>query len=151
MRRLLTAAALLALLTTQAGAVQDPAEMLKNPAQEARAEQIGSQIRCVVCQNESVEDSGADLARDMRAIIRERVVAGDTDQQVIAWLVARYGSFLLLKPPLSRVTLLLWGTPFLGLVIGGLAAWLGRRRLGAAPSPLSPAEETRLAELIQTK
>jgi len=130
----------------QAWAINDPNEMLRNPAQEARAEAIGSQLRCLVCQNESIEDSGADLARDLRAIVRQRVVAGDSDQQIIAWMVARYGQFVRLKPPLTLGTLLLWGTPVLGLLIGAAAAWLGRSHR-APPAPLSEAERAKLAEL----
>jgi len=128
-----------------AWAINDPNEMLKNPAQEARAEAIGSQLRCLVCQNESIEDSGADLARDLRAIVRQRVVAGDTDQQIMAWMVARYGQFVRLKPPLTLGTLLLWGTPVMGLLIGAAAAWLGRSHR-TPPAPLTEAERAKLAE-----
>jgi cytochrome c-type biogenesis protein CcmH len=128
-------------------AISDPREMLSDPAQEARAEQIGSQLRCLVCQNESIEDSNADLAHDLRAIVRERVKAGDSDQQIMAWMVARYGNFVRLRPPLSRGTLLLWGTPFLALLAGAAAAILGRRNQNAAPAPLTEAEQARLAEL----
>jgi cytochrome c-type biogenesis protein CcmH len=137
------------LLAGPALAISDPKEMLQDPKQEARAEGIGSQLRCLVCQNESIEDSGADLARDLRAIVRQRVVAGDSDQQVIDWMVARYGNFVRLKPPLTISTALLWATPGLGLLLGGLAAWWGRRRSveNAAPAPLSAAEEARLREL----
>ncbi len=123
--------------------------MLPDPQQEARAEAIGSQLRCLVCQNESIEDSGADLARDLRGIVRQRVAAGDTDQKVIDWMVARYGNFVRLKPPFTPGTALLWATPVLGLLVGGLAAWWGRRRsleMGAPP-PLSPDEQARLREL----
>ncbi len=126
--------------------VSDPREMLPDPAQEARAEAVGSQLRCLVCQNESIEDSQADLARDLRAIVRQRVKAGDSNQQIMAWMVARYGTFVRLEPPLSLGTLLLWGTPFLGLLIGGAAVWFGRGHR-APPAPLSEAERVRLAEL----
>jgi cytochrome c-type biogenesis protein CcmH len=128
-------------------AISDPKEMLADPKQEARAEQIGSQLRCLVCQNESIEDSNADLAKDLRAIVRQRVVAGDTDQQVVAWMVARYGNFVRLSPPLTPATALLWATPVLGLLVGGVAAWLGRRRMPAPPAPLNAAEQARLREL----
>jgi len=130
-------------------AISDPKEMLSDPAQEARAEAIGSQLRCLVCQNESIEDSNADLAKDLRGIVRQRVVAGDSDQQVIAWMVARYGNFVRLKPPFTLGTALLWATPVLGLLAGGLAAWWGRRRAleGGAPAPLSAAEQAKLREL----
>jgi cytochrome c-type biogenesis protein CcmH len=137
---------LVLVIASPAWAINDPKEMLKDPAQEARAEAIGSQLRCLVCQNESIEDSGADLARDLRAIVRQRVAAGDSDQQIIAWMVARYGQFVRLKPPLTLGTLLLWGTPVLGLLIGAAAAWLGRS-YRVPPAPLSEAERAKLAEL----
>jgi len=131
-------------------AVSDPSEMLPDAVQEARAEAIGSQLRCLVCQNESIEDSNAGLARDLRAIVRQQVKAGRSNQQIMDWMVARYGSFVRLKPPFSASTFLLWATPFLALIIGGLAAFLGGRRQTAAPSPLSEAERARLAELSRT-
>lgn len=140
---------LVLLLSGPAFAVADPKEMLPDPQQEARAEAIGSQLRCLVCQNESIEDSNADLAKDLRAIVRQRVVAGTTDQQVIDWMVARYGNFVRLKPPLMLSTALLWATPALGLLLGGLAAWWGRRRAveQGGPAPLTAAEQARLREL----
>jgi cytochrome c-type biogenesis protein CcmH len=128
-------------------AISDPKEMLPDPRLEARAEAVGSQLRCLVCQNESIEESNADLAHDLRAIVRQRIVAGDTNQQVIDWMVARYGVFVRLKPPLTLSTALLWATPVLGLLIGGVAAWLGRRRMAAPPAPLNAAEQARLREL----
>jgi cytochrome c-type biogenesis protein CcmH len=128
-------------------AVSDPREMLPDPAQEARAEAVGSQLRCLVCQNESIEDSNADLAKDLRAIVRQRIKAGDTNQQIMDWMVARYGNFVRLRPPLMASTVLLWATPVLGLLFGGLAAWYGKRRFGAPPAPLTAAEQARLREL----
>lgn len=130
-------------------AVSDPAEMLHDPAQEARAEAIGSQLRCLVCQNESIEESNAELARDLRAAVRRQVQAGATDQQVMDWMVARYGNFVRLRPPVTPVTALLWATPILGLLVGGLAAWFGRRRQAAPLSPLDPEEQARLRELTE--
>jgi len=121
--------------------------MLQDPAQEARAEAIGSQLRCLVCQNESIEDSGADLARDLRAVVRQRVQAGDNDAQITAWMVDRYGNFVRLRPPLSLATALLWFTPLLGLLAGGAAAWYGRRRQPHPQPPLSEAERTQLQKL----
>jgi cytochrome c-type biogenesis protein CcmH len=134
------------LLAAPAFAVSDPKEMLPNPAQEARAEAVGSQLRCLVCQNESIEESQAPLAGELRAIVRQRIVAGDSDKQIIAWMVARYGQFVRLRPPLAWDTLLLYATPFLGLAIGAVAVWFGRghREL---PQPLSEAEQAKLAEL----
>jgi cytochrome c-type biogenesis protein CcmH len=136
-------------LACSAHAVSDPREMLPDPAQEARAEAIGSQLRCLVCQNESIEDSHAPLAGDLRQKVREQVTAGRTNQQIIAWMVARYGNFVRLRPPFMASTFLLYATPFLGLLIGGLAAWFGRRRavLAPAPAPLSAAEQATLREL----
>ncbi len=140
---------LLAGLAGPARALGDPAEMLHDPAQEARAERIGGQLRCLVCQNESIEDSGADLARDLRAIVRQRVVAGESDRQVVAWMVARYGTFVRLSPPLNAVTLLLWLSPGLGLLVGVVGVAVARRQQARVPppAPLSPAERARLAEL----
>jgi cytochrome c-type biogenesis protein CcmH len=124
--------------------------MLPNPVQEQRAEHIGSLLRCLVCQNESIEDSDADLARDLRAVVRRQVKDGRSDREIMAWMVARYGSFVQLKPPLSTATILLWGTPFLALLIGAGAAMLGRRGQVAPQAPLSAAEKTRLDELTRT-
>lgn len=128
-------------------AVSDPREMLPDPQQEARAEAIGSQLRCLVCQNESIEDSDAGLARDLRAKVREQVKAGRSDSEIVAWMVARYGSFVRLKPALTPATFLLYATPFLALLIGAAAAFLGRTRQAAAPAPLSERERAKLAEL----
>jgi cytochrome c-type biogenesis protein CcmH len=138
------------LLATPAHAISDPAEMLPNPAQEARAERIGQQLRCLVCQNESIEDSGADLARDLRGIVRQRVAAGDTDQQITAWMVARYGNFVRLSPPFNVLTAVLWLSPVLAVLIGLFFAWMGRRNAAPnVPVPLTDAERRRLAELTQ--
>ncbi len=149
MKALVVALCLL-LLCAHAWAISDPREMLPDPAQEARAEQVGSQLRCLVCQNESIEDSGAQLAHDLRAVVRQRVAAGETDSQIMAWMVARYGNFVRLSPPLTPTTLLLWATPVLALLVGACAALLGRRSIGAAPAPLNAAEQARLDELSRT-
>lgn len=134
-----------------AGAVE-PDEILPNSALEHRARAISSGLRCLVCQNQSIDDSSAPLARDLRLLVRERLVAGDSDKQVEDFVVARYGNFVLLKPPVGLDTVLLWATP-LGLL--GLAAWLVRRqtRLPAAEAAdparaLTPEEEKRLSELL---
>jgi cytochrome c-type biogenesis protein CcmH len=153
--RLALACLLLTLLLSvgTAWAVSDPSELLTNPAQEARAEAIGQQLRCLVCQNESIEDSNADLARDIRAIIRQQVVAGRTDRQIIGYMVQRYGSFILLKPPFDAVTAPLWATPVLALLLGFgvalLAIWQRRRRPPPAPAPLTAAERARLDRLLR--
>ena len=138
------------LFAAPAFAVSDPAELLADPAQEQRAEALGHQLRCLVCQNESVEESNADLARDLRHIIRQRVVAGDSDQQVIDWMVARYGNFVRLRPPFNAMTLVLWGAPLIAVLAGLAAALIARRRRPAAPAPLSDAERQRLAELLKS-
>jgi len=138
------------LLAAPAYAVSDPAELLPNRAQELRAEAIGEQLRCLVCQNESVEQSDADLARDLRHIIRQRVVAGDSDQQVVDWMVARYGDFVRLRPPFNVTTLVLWLAPGIALVGGTVAVFIARRRRPAAVAPLSEAEQQRLANLLNS-
>ena len=133
-----------------AHAVDDPREMLGNPALEQRAEQIGRQLRCLVCQNEDIEDSGADLARDLRRIVRVQVSEGRSAPQIMAWMTARYGNFVRLAPPLVPATLLLWGMPVAALVLGfGVAGWAAMRRgrVAAAPAPLTEAERRRLAEI----
>ncbi len=121
--------------------------MLPDHAQELRAEAIGQQLRCLVCQNESIEDSGADLARDLRHIVRQQVSAGHSNREIIAWMVARYGNFVRLRPPFEPFTLLLWMSPALALLAGFGAALLGRRRAAAPPPPLTAAERSRLADL----
>jgi cytochrome c-type biogenesis protein CcmH len=147
---MIRALCLLLLLSGPALAVGNPADMLPDPAQEARAREIGRELRCLVCQNESIEDSNADLARDLRLLVRERIRAGDTNDQVIGFLRARYGDFVLLRPPLTAATAALWFSPVLVLAGGVLTIWLIRRRgrsAPAAPQPLTPEEEARLAAL----
>ncbi|GBR05587.1 cytochrome c-type biogenesis protein CycL [Acetobacter oeni LMG 21952] len=129
-------------------AVDDPSEMLPDPKQEARAEAIGAQLRCLVCQNESIEDSSAGLARDLRKVVREHVASGESNRQVIDWMVARYGNFIRLSPPVTAATLLLWGMPVLALLIGLAAAFLVFRRRPQV-APLSDAERVRLDELTR--
>ncbi len=146
-RSLLPHLFLFLLVSTAALAVADPKEMLPDPAQEARAEALGSQLRCLVCQNESIEDSNADLARDLRAKVREQVKAGQTDAQVMGWMVARYGNFVRLRPPLTPATLLLYASPVLALLAGFGAVLLGRSRAAPPPAPLTEAERAKLEEL----
>lgn len=140
-------------LATPAWAVE-PSERLADPALEARARSISAALRCLVCQNESIDASNADLAHDIRVLVRQRLVAGDDDDQVIAFMVARYGDFVLLRPPLRASTLLLWLGPAAILVIGGGGAYAAsRRRRSAAPldpAPLSHAERRALEELDRT-
>jgi len=130
-------------------AVDDPSEMLPNPAQEARAEAIGAQLRCLVCQNESIEDSGADLARDLRHVVRVHVAQGESNRQIIAWMVERYGNFIRLRPPFNAMTLLLWGMPLLALLAGFAAACFAWRARATPPLPLSDSERRRLADLLE--
>ncbi len=137
----------LLLLSGPALAISDPAEMLPDRAQEERAETVGRQLRCLVCQNESIEDSNADLAKDLRHLVRARIAAGDSDAQATDWVVARYGDFVRLRPPMNAVTALLWGSPILAVGAGLTAVLLARRRRVTGPAPLSDAERARLAEL----
>jgi cytochrome c-type biogenesis protein CcmH len=118
--------------------------------QEQRAEAIGDQLRCLVCQNESIEGSSAGLAKQLRIIIRNQVVAGADDKTIMKYMVQRYGIFVLLKPPLSRLTLLLYASPFIALLIGFLAAWIARKNRGPAPAPLSENETARLNKLLNS-
>jgi len=138
------------LLSAPALAVE-PGEMLADPALEARARAISAELRCLVCQNQSIDDSNADLARDLRLLVRERLKEGDSDQQVVAFVVARYGDFVLLDPPFKATTALLWGGPALVFAAGlvGIAVWFRRRRAeGSEPAPLSADEERRLQALL---
>ncbi|NVN41721.1 cytochrome c-type biogenesis protein, partial [Ameyamaea chiangmaiensis] len=128
MKARLCLAALLVCAPLAAYAVDDPSEMLPDPKQEARAEAIGAQLRCLVCQNESIEDSSADLARDLRHVVRRHVAAGESDRQIMDWMVARYGNFIRLRPPFTLTTLLLWGAPVLALLAGLTAAFTSLRR-----------------------
>jgi cytochrome c-type biogenesis protein CcmH len=128
-----------------------PDEVLPDPALEARARAISATLRCLVCQNESIDDSNADLAREIRLIVRERLVAGDTDAQVVQYLVDRYGEFVLLKPVFAPHTLVLWTAAPLVLVIGGIVLVIAaRRKRGATPVPaeaLTEEEQRALDEL----
>jgi cytochrome c-type biogenesis protein CcmH len=133
-------------------AAVQPDEMLQNPALEARARTLSQQVRCMVCQNESIDDSDAPLAHDLRVLVRERLEAGDSDVQVLDFLVARYGEFVLLKPRLSWRTAILWGLPP-GLLLGGLALLVvaAARRRGRVREPtpdLTPAEQARLKKIL---
>jgi cytochrome c-type biogenesis protein CcmH len=129
-------------------AAADPADRLHDPAQEARARGLFREVRCLVCQNESIDDSEADLARDLRRIVREQIAAGRTDAQVRDYLLSRYGEFVLLKPPFSWGNAALWGAPFLVAGIG-LAVLIVRRKSPAAEEVLSPEEEAELRALRQ--
>jgi cytochrome c-type biogenesis protein CcmH len=156
MKRLRHALIVLALLSPAAAWAVQPDEVLSDPALEARARVLSKELRCLVCQNQSIDDSAAPLARDLRVLVRERLTGGDSDQQVLDFLVARYGEFVLLKPRFAWHTALLWlGPP--SVLIGGALILLviARRRPGSSPAGrevevLTPAEEARLARLMQS-
>jgi cytochrome c-type biogenesis protein CcmH len=140
--------------SSAAYAVQ-PDEIMSDPAKELRARDLSRELRCMVCQNQSIDDSEAPLARDLRLLVRERIAAGDSDAQVVDFLVARYGEFVLLKPRIEPHTLLLWLLPPLALAGGGFALWIhGRRRSKSAAADdgstvkLTADEEARLEQLI---
>jgi len=149
--RAILLATMMALGAASALAVE-PGERLADPALEARARALGAELRCLVCQNQSIDDSNADLAHDLRVLIRERLSAGDSDAQVLQFLVRRYGDFILLRPPVKPGTYLLWFGPFAVLALGALAAALylrrSRRAPQQAPAPLSPDERRRLQKLL---
>jgi cytochrome c-type biogenesis protein CcmH len=128
-----------------------PDEMLADRALEARAREVGKELRCLVCRNQSIDDSDADLAHDLRVIVRERIEAGDSNDQVLAYVRARYGDFVLLRPPFQFDTLLLWLGPLIVLLVGGFAAWRFSRGRAAlpVPAPLSADEERRLNAVLQ--
>ncbi len=126
-----------------------PDEILKDPVLEARARALSGELRCMVCQNQSIDDSDAELARDLRVLVRERISAGDTDEQVLDYLVSRYGEFVLLKPQISARNMVLWAMPLIVLVVVGSAMILMIRRRGApAVASLSDEEKARLTKLL---
>src|SRR5271154_5648754 len=143
--------ALAAMLMPLAAHAVRPDEMLADPALEARARDIGKELRCLVCRNQSIDDSEADLAHDLRVLVRQRLAAGDTNRQVIDYIVSRYGDFVLLRPPFKLDTWLLWGGPALVLLIGfiGLGRYLRRQAGMTGPPPLSADEEQRLAHILK--
>ncbi len=141
-------AALLALAQVAQAQIGDTTYRLADPAQEERARELGKGLRCLVCQNQSIEDSDASLARDLRRIVRERIEQGASDQDVIRFVHERYGDFVLLRPPVNALTLLLWATPALALLGGLFLIWRARRRAaGIGDTDLTEAERARLAEL----
>jgi cytochrome c-type biogenesis protein CcmH len=157
LQRVLLALAIVAAMATTAHAVQ-PDEIMSDAVKERRARDLSRELRCMVCQNQSIDDSEAPLARDLRLLVRERIAAGDSDAQVIDFLVARYGEFVLLKPRLNSHTWLLWFLTPLALAAGGIALWVHGRRRGQrdgeqddAQSRLTPEEEARINRLIATE
>lgn len=161
MRRFLAVFTILAAFATSAlvsgtpALAVEPDEMLNDPALEARARELSKVLRCVVCQNQSIDDSAADIARDMRLLVRERLVAGDTDSQTIDHMVARYGDYVLLRPPFQTNTLALWvGPPLMAVVVATLALLFFRvyqREQGArtGPEPLTPTDRAQLDALVE--
>jgi len=130
----------------------EPDEVLEDPVLEERARDLSAQLRCMVCQNQSIDDSNAELARDLRVLVRERLVEGDTDKEVIDYVVDRYGEFVLLKPRFSLNNALLWSAPFILLLVGLLLAFttLGSHRKSKAVA-LSKEEEERLERILQER
>ena len=150
--RVAALAACLALAPLAGSRAVEPSEILDDPALEARARDISKGLRCLVCQNQSIDDSNADLARDLRVLVRERLTAGETNQQVIAFVTARYGDYVLLEPPLKPTTYLLWFGPAAIFLAGGAAVivFLRRRTRSAASgaAPLSDDERRRIERLL---
>jgi cytochrome c-type biogenesis protein CcmH len=155
MRRLrfrLVVPLLAALAAATSGLAVQPDEVLKDPALEARARELSRELRCMVCQNQSIDDSDAPLARDLRVLVRERLKAGDSNKDVIDFLTVRYGDFVLLRPRFTWSTALLWIMPavFVGAGVISLLVLLRRRRIETGAEPqLTPAEQARLAEVIE--
>ena len=151
MYRLAPIALLIALTAAGTALAVQPDEVLKDPTLELRARNLSSELRCMVCQNQSIDDSEAPLARDLRLLVRERLTKGDSDQQVLDFLVARYGEFVLLKPRLEWHTLLLWGLPPAALIAGVVGLFLMARRrkeTSLDPEVLSTEERRRLSTLV---
>jgi len=150
LRRLLFFIALLPVVLAAPAHAVKPDEMLADPALEARARTISEGLRCMVCQNQSIDESDADLARDLRILVRDRLKAGDSDRQVVDYIVSRYGEFVLLKPRFDLRNALLWATPALLLVIGGIVLVCSvRSRRKIDTQLLTEAEETELKSLLQ--
>ena len=148
--RLAVCASLLLLLSGSLASAWNPGEALQDPAMEARARALSANLRCLVCQNQSIDDSDADLARDLRILVRERITAGDSDEQVIDFLVDRYGEFVLLKPRFGASTYLLWGLPAAALAGGAMAVVLTARarRKRKSAGDMKEKEKARLAAIL---
>ena len=151
MRRLAAIALVLAAIASSSSLAVQPEEMLRDPKLEARARELSRELRCMVCQNQSIDESEAPLARDLRLLVRERITKGDTDQQVLDFLVARYGEFVLLKPPLESKTIILWALPPVALLAGAISLFFAvrrRRTVQLEPATLSIEERRRLSTLV---
>jgi cytochrome c-type biogenesis protein CcmH len=154
MRRLAAIALVLAIIASSSSLAVQPEEMLKDPKLEARARELSRELRCMVCQNQSIDESEAPLARDLRLLVRERLTKGDTDQQVLDFLVARYGEFVLLKPPLESRTIILWALPPVALLAGAVGLFFAvrrRRTVHLEPATLSTEERRRLSTLVDDR
>jgi cytochrome c-type biogenesis protein CcmH len=152
MKPILAVLGFMAVLGISAAHAVQPDEVMNDPAKEARARDLSRELRCMVCQNQSIDDSEAPLARDLRLLVRERIAAGDSNSQVLDFLVARYGEFVLLKPRFERQTVLLWSVPPLVLLAGGLAIWMHSMRRGKVSqdpesAALTAEEEAKLKQL----
>ncbi len=149
MKQALKILALATLLASSCALAVEPSEKLADPAMEARARAIASELRCLVCQNQSIDDSDAPLAKDLRMLLRERLKMGASDKEARDYIVARYGDFVLLRPPFKPETVLLWGAPLIALAGGALAlrSAYRRRRVATAPAALSEAERAKLRAL----
>ena len=151
MRRLAAIVVMLAAIAPSSSLAVQPNEMLKDPKLETRARELSRELRCMVCQNQSIDESEAPLARDLRLLVRERLTKGDTDQQVLDFLVVRYGEFVLLKPPLESRTIILWALPPVALLAGAVGLFFALRRRRTAqlePATLSNEEQRKLSTLV---
>jgi len=148
MRSLLRLLLTVFFLTTEVLALE-PGEILNDPALEARARSISKNLRCLVCQNQSIDDSDAALAKDLRRMVRNQIVSGKSNEQIISDIVARYGDFVLLKPPINQKTLILWFSPVLILLAGGMSIYIyfRKRKSAGEETLLSDAEKEKLAEI----
>ncbi len=148
--KILAAILTILVLAGSAAWAVDPSEMLPDPKAEARAEAVGKGLRCLVCQSESIEESNADLARDLRVIVRERIAAGDSDSQVVDYVVSRYGDYVLLKPPFKLSTVALWLGPLVILLLGLVwATSMFKRADRSEPDALNDEETNRLKSLVE--
>jgi cytochrome c-type biogenesis protein CcmH len=154
MRRLAAISLVLATIASSSSLAVQPEEMLKDPKLEARARELSRELRCMVCQNQSIDESEAPLARDLRLLVRERLTKGDTDQQVLDFLVVRYGEFVLLKPPFESRTIILWALPPVALLAGAVGLFFAvrrRRTVQLEPATLSIEERRRLSTLVDER
>lgn len=154
MIRLAIAAILLVVLLAAPASAVNPDEVLEDPTLESRARDISAELRCLVCQNQSIDDSDADMARDLRLLVRERLVAGDTDEEVMAYVTDRYGAFVRLKPPMTASTIMLWVLPFIvaAVAVAASAVYLrGRKSVAAGDGRLSAEERAELDAILRER